>query len=79
MDLEESQYLDPTRFIMTDERRAALGQGIALLGLLLETSAAYFANMFPRRPNFFYMDDAPDKQRVVMNENIDKRERVFTF
>ncbi|MCJ1381114.1 hypothetical protein MMC17_004223 [Xylographa soralifera] len=79
MDLEESQYLDSTRFIMADSRRAALSQSIALIGLLLETSAAYFANMFPRRPNFYYMDDAPDKQRVVMSETLDKRERVFTF
>ncbi|MCJ1283232.1 hypothetical protein MMC26_002560 [Xylographa opegraphella] len=79
MDLEECQYLEPERFDMPDHRRKALGQGIALLGLLLETSAAYFANVFPREPNFFYMDGAPNKQRVVMNENLDKRERVFTF
>ncbi|MCJ1403368.1 hypothetical protein MMC11_006591 [Xylographa trunciseda] len=79
MDLEEPQYLDPQRFKMKPKRLEAFGQSLSLIGLLLETSAAYFANMFPRKPSFYYMDGAPDKQRVVMNENIDKRERVFTF
>ena len=65
--------------MMADDRHVALGRAIALLGLLLETSAAYFANMIPRRPKSYYIDDAPDKQRVVMNKNLDKREREFAF
>ncbi|MCJ1391526.1 hypothetical protein MMC18_004390 [Xylographa bjoerkii] len=79
MDLEEPQYLDADRFKMNEKRLEAFGQSMSLIGLLLETSAAYVANMFPRKPTFYYMDDAPHKQRVVMNENVDKRERVFTF